>query len=78
MECEISHLEIHNLNIVYNGVPTTQENIKVRILIACASINSEMTERARKSFKYRLQKCIEVRGHHFEHLFKYIFCQNKV
>ncbi|KYN42050.1 hypothetical protein ALC56_03519 [Trachymyrmex septentrionalis] len=31
---------------------------------------SELTERARDSFKYRLQKCIEVRGHYFEHLLK--------
>jgi len=34
--------------------------MKVRILAACANINSEMTERVRESFKYRLQKCIEV------------------
>jgi len=35
------------------------------ILATCVSINSE---RVRESFTYRLQKCIEVRGHYFEHL----------
>ncbi|EZA49959.1 hypothetical protein X777_11447, partial [Ooceraea biroi] len=57
-------------NTVYNDVPTTQENMRERILNACASINSEMIERVRVSFAHRIRKCIEVGGHHFEHLLK--------
>ncbi|EZA49793.1 hypothetical protein X777_11666 [Ooceraea biroi] len=57
-------------NTVYNDVPTTQENMRERILNACASINSEMIERVRVSFVHRIRKCIEVGGHHFEHLLK--------
>jgi len=44
--------------------------MKLRILATCASINSEMTERVRELFKYHLQKYIEVRECHFEHLLK--------
>jgi len=68
MECETSHFEIHSLNIVYNDVPTTQENMKVRILTA--RINSEMTERVRESLNIVSKNVLIIRGHHFEHLFK--------
>ncbi|EZA57618.1 Putative nuclease HARBI1 [Ooceraea biroi] len=78
-EAYVNHHGNHSLNVqtwgmlkntVYNDVPTTQENMRERILNACGSINSEMIERVRVSFVHRIRICIEVGGHHFEHLLK--------
>jgi len=54
-------------NTVYNDILTRQENAYFGCM---CKINSKMTERVRESFKYCLQKYIEVQGQHFEYLLK--------
>lgn len=55
---------------VYIDKPTTPDNMKERIRNACANIDSTMLLRTQQSFLPRLAKCIEVDGHHFEHLLR--------
>ena len=53
---------------VYKELPTTPDNMKERIRIACRNINRDVLLRTVQSFAVRIEKCIEVHGHHFEHL----------
>lgn len=53
---------------VYQNVPTTPANMMERITNACRDINEETILRCHDSFIKRIDKCIEVNGHHFEHL----------
>lgn len=53
---------------VYQQAPTTPENMRQRIINACASINEDILARVQQSFVKRFEMCIEVEGHHFEHL----------
>ncbi|KZC15158.1 hypothetical protein WN55_07986 [Dufourea novaeangliae] len=55
-------------NAVYHEVPTTPENMKQRIIAACARISSETIRHAHDAAIRRLQLCIDANGHHFEHL----------
>ncbi|KZC08914.1 hypothetical protein WN55_00305 [Dufourea novaeangliae] len=55
-------------NAVYQEVPTTSENMKQRIIAACARISSETIRHARDAVIRRLQLCIDANGHHFKHL----------
>lgn len=55
-------------NRVYQEVPTTRDNMIERIRSACAQISPDTIRSCVESFKARINKCIEVRGHHFEHL----------
>ncbi|KZC11339.1 hypothetical protein WN55_02574 [Dufourea novaeangliae] len=55
-------------NASYQEVPTTPENMKQRIIAARARISSETIRLARNAAIRRLQVCIDVNGHHFEHL----------
>ncbi|KZC08948.1 hypothetical protein WN55_11411 [Dufourea novaeangliae] len=55
-------------NAVYQEVPSTPENMKQRIIAACAIISSEKIRRVRDAAIRRLQLCIDTNGHHFEHL----------
>lgn len=55
---------------VYQTVPTTPEDMKERIRNACRNIDAETLMRCNESFIKRVDKCIEVQGHHFEHLLK--------
>ncbi|XP_029673048.1 uncharacterized protein LOC115241426 [Formica exsecta] len=57
-------------DIIYEHVPTTPEDMRMRIRTACSNISQETIRRTRESFIGRIQKCIEVDGHHFEHLLK--------
>ncbi len=53
---------------VYKTVPTTREGMMQRIM------NAEITPAeilsCTRSFEVRINKCIEVKGHHFEHLLR--------
>ncbi|KAL1514398.1 hypothetical protein ABEB36_003659 [Hypothenemus hampei] len=53
---------------VYKEIPTTREDMILRIINACANIPEDTLLRCEESFKTRINKCIEVQGHHFEHL----------
>jgi len=44
------------------------ENMKQRIIAACATISSQVLKSVRASGIGRLQCCINANGHHFEHL----------
>ncbi|KZC12363.1 hypothetical protein WN55_04067 [Dufourea novaeangliae] len=48
--------------------PTTKKNMKQRIRDACASVIPEMLTNVRTTLKFRLNKCLQARGGHFEHL----------
>jgi hypothetical protein len=54
---------------VYKQEPTTRENMIERIRNACAEIQADTLLSCVQSFAKRINKCIEVEGHHFEHLF---------
>ena len=55
---------------VYCEISTTPEHMKECIRNACASIEGDMLLRTHQSFLRRVGKCIEVKGHHFEHLLR--------
>ncbi|KAJ8915515.1 hypothetical protein NQ315_012396 [Exocentrus adspersus] len=55
---------------VYQDVPTTPENMMERIRNACRAVNRETLIQCHESFMRRIDKCVEVGGHHFEHLLK--------
>lgn len=48
--------------------PTTKENMKQRIRDACASVTPEILTNVRTTLMFRVNKCLQVRGGHFEHL----------
>ncbi|XP_078049911.1 uncharacterized protein LOC144476674 [Augochlora pura] len=48
--------------------PTTPDDMKERIRQACTKITPQMLAEVRRSFHQRLNKCLEVEGHHFEHV----------
>ena len=48
--------------------PTTTDDIKERIRRACTEITPQMLAEVRRSFHQRINKCLQVEGHHFEHL----------
>ncbi|KAJ8914489.1 hypothetical protein NQ315_002761 [Exocentrus adspersus] len=55
---------------VYQDVPTTPENMMERIRNACRAVSRETLIQCHESFMRRIDKCVEVGGHHFEHLLK--------
>lgn len=55
-------------DIVYRVPPTTEENMQQRIREACTALAPETIQDATLSFINRLNYCIHVNGHHFEHL----------
>lgn len=55
-------------DIVYQHRPTTRDNMMERIVAACRQISEEEIIAAQNHFSYRVQKCIEAQGRHFEHL----------
>ena len=48
--------------------PTTPDDMKERIRRACTEITTQMLAEVRRSFHQRINKCLQVEGHHFEHL----------
>nr|WP_253308897.1 DUF4817 domain-containing protein [Rickettsia endosymbiont of Ceutorhynchus assimilis] len=54
--------------IVYQEAPTTPENMMERIRNACRAVSRDTLIRCHESFLQRIDKCVEVGGHHFEHL----------
>jgi len=48
--------------------PTTKENMKQKIRDACASVTPELLSNVRTSLLFRINKCTQVHGEHFEHL----------
>ncbi|XP_015437433.1 PREDICTED: jerky protein homolog-like [Dufourea novaeangliae] len=55
-------------DIVYREPTTTPENMKERIREACSILAAETIQSAVSSLIDRLHQCINVNGHHFEHL----------
>lgn len=55
---------------VYKEVPTTADDMRLRIRHAFAGINAGVLLQVHRSFTERVRKCIEVEGHHFEHLLR--------
>ncbi|KOC61830.1 hypothetical protein WH47_06168, partial [Habropoda laboriosa] len=51
-----------------NDIPTTAHKMQERIVHACNAIPAMMIDRTRKNFVFRIRKCLEVNGNHFEHL----------
>ena len=47
--------------------PTRPDNMKERIRRACTEITPQMLAEVRWSFHKRINKCLQVEGHHFEH-----------
>jgi len=54
-------------NIIYQVEPTTPENMKRRI-IEILQLGTATLQRVEKSFRNRLNLCIEANGQTFEHL----------
>ena len=48
--------------------PTTPDDMKERIHRACTEIKPQMWAEVRRYFHQRIIKCLQVKGHHFEHL----------
>ncbi|KZC13174.1 hypothetical protein WN55_05873, partial [Dufourea novaeangliae] len=48
--------------------PTTKENMKQRIRDACASVTPKMLTNVRTTLMFRVNKCLQARGGHFQHL----------
>ena len=48
--------------------PTMPDDMKERIRHACTEITPEMLAEVRRSFYQRTNKCLQVKGHQFEHL----------
>ena len=46
----------------------TWRHKKKRIRRACTEITQQMLAEVRRSFHQRINKCLQVEGHHFEHL----------
>ena len=48
--------------------PTTPDDMKEKIRRACTEIIPQMLAEVRRPFQQRINKCLQVEGHHFEHL----------
>ena len=46
---------------------TKPGDMKERIRRACTKITPQMLAEVRRSFHQRIDKCLQVEGHHFEH-----------
>ncbi|EZA49180.1 hypothetical protein X777_12589 [Ooceraea biroi] len=57
-------------NDVYREPPTTVEDMRERIINACAAITPDMLQNANRSFIKRLRSCIENDGRQFEQYLK--------
>ena len=48
--------------------PTTIDDMKESIRRACTEITPQMLAAVIRSFHQRINKCLQVKGHHFKHL----------
>ena len=48
--------------------PTTSDDMEERIRRARTEITPQMLAEVRRSFHQRINNCLQVEGHHFEHL----------
>ena len=48
--------------------PTMPDDMKERIRRTCTEITLQMLAKVRRSFHKRINKWLQVEGHHFEHL----------
>ena len=48
--------------------PITPDDMKKRLRRACTEITPQMLAEPRRSFHQRINKCLQVKGHHFERL----------
>ena len=54
--------------LVFVVPPTTPEDMRQRIVDACARITVEELRNVQRSFIRRLERCVEQQGRHFERL----------
>ena len=47
---------------------TTPDDMRERIRRACTEITLQMLAKVRRSFHQQINKCLQVEGHHFDHL----------
>lgn len=57
-------------DLVYKEPPTTEQNMRQRIMDAFATISPAILRDVDRSFQVRVNKCLEQNGRHFEHLLK--------
>lgn len=57
-------------NLVFEERPTTQENMRQRIINAFATITPAMLGDVDRGLQVRINKCLQQNGRHFEHLIK--------
>ena len=50
--------------------PIAPDDMKERIRRVCTEITPQMMAEVRLSFHQQINKCLQVEGHHFEHLLK--------
>lgn len=55
---------------IYKTEPASLEELRRRIVHECSLITPQMLQNVRRNFEQRLYNCMEVDGHHFEHLIK--------
>lgn len=55
-------------DLVYKERPTTEENMRQRIINAFATITPAMLGDVDRSLQVRINKCLQQNGRHFEHL----------
>ena len=55
-------------NLVYQGDTTTRDQTRARIQDAFASLTPDEIQRATQDLYVRVEKCLNNRGMHFEHL----------
>ena len=46
------------------------DDMQERIRRACTEITPQMSAEVRRSFHQRINKCLQVEGHHFEHFWE--------
>ena len=49
---------------------TMPNDMKERLRRACTKITPQMLAEVRQSFHQRINKCLQVEGHHFKHFLK--------
>jgi hypothetical protein len=55
-------------NLVYKIIPTSENDLKEKIRNAFRSITPLMLSNVRASFRKRVDTCLQLNGHHFEHV----------
>lgn len=60
----------HLKSVIYKTKPTSLQDLRHRIVVACGEITPQMLQNVRENVEQRLYYCMEVNGYQFEHLIK--------